>query len=264
MKNRPHGTIRTLIAGFLSTTSLVLVSSALWPWWSVQPARPHIIPDKTPKPIVALLAHQDDEMFFAGNLHRFVNTGRPVYVVIVTDGAGSVVRRTLGLSPQMFTAARNREVTASLQTLGVSPHNIIFANWGATNSTSTLKYQDKNLSVSEASRVVAWAYDQLGDGTYITLASGPGEAHFRNPDHWNLQKALQQFKGVSEKIYFSDISTDASETIQLTVGEQQTKQAAMKQYYVWNPAQGRYAIGAHSVPYLLDRLQTSPIEYKLK
>lgn len=265
MRNRPHGTIRIFVAGFLSTVSLGLVSSALWPWWSVQPARPHTNVDKPePWPVVALLAHQDDEMFYAGSLHRFVNTGRPVYAIIVTDGAGSAVRRSLQLSPRAFSAARNREVFASMQAIGLPPEHIIFTNGGGVDGTSTPKYNDAHLSIKEAEAVIARTYDQLGNGTYITLASGPGEAHFRNPDHWSLQIALQKFKGIQQKIYFSDISSDKSQTIELTAGEQKVKQTALQSYYVWNPAQGRYAIGKRSVAYLLDHWQTSTVEYMIK
>lgn len=265
MRKRPHGTIRLLIAGFLSTASLGLVCSALWPWWSVQPARPHTNTDKvSPKPVVALLAHQDDEMFFAGSLRRYVNSGRPVYAVIVTDGAGSVVRRSLGLSSQAFSAARNREVFASMRTIGVLPERIIFANPNGMIGASVPKYNDTLLSVEKAQAAIARIYDQVGNGTYITLASGPGEAHFRNPDHWNLQKALQQFKGIQEKIYFSDIGSEKSETIELTAGEQRVKQNALQSYYVWDPSQGRYAIGKRSVPYLLNHWQTSTVEYMIK
>lgn len=278
--------IGLLIAGILATVSLGLVISALWPWWSVQPARPHNSSVQS-WPVVVLLAHQDDEMFLAGNLHRYVGTGRKVYAVVVTDGAGSSVRKMLNgqapdsrsaykryhqpwsegykpLSLQDFSAARNREVIASLGVIGIPPERILFMNDGGVNGTSTPQYRDRQLSVEQATRVIARVYDQLGNGTYLTLASGPGEAHFRNPDHWNLQQALQNFKGISEKFYFSDIASNVSETISLTAGEQVVKQSALQNYTVWNPAEGRFAIGEHSVGYLLQSIQTSTQEYRLK
>lgn len=265
MRKRPHGTIRLLVAGFLSTFSLGLVCSALWPWWSVQLARPHIKVEKPgPWPVVVLLAHQDDEMFFSGSLHRLINAKRPVYAVVVTDGAGSAVRQTLGLSPQDFSAARNREVTASLTTIGVPEDHIWFANGGGAMGTSSPRFRDRHLSVEQAASVIARVYDQVGNGTYITLASGPEEAHFRNPDHWNLQKALQQFKGIRQKLYFSDIGSTKARIVDLTEGEQLAKRMALENYSVWDPAHGRYAVGKRSVAYLLNTWQTSTVEYMIK
>lgn len=265
MKNRPHGTIRIFIAGFLSTLSLGLVSSAMWPWWSVQPTRPHTsVETLKSRPVVVLLAHQDDEMFLSGSLHRLVMSGRPVYAVIVTDGAGSAVRQAIGLSAQEFSAARNREVVASLGTIGLASDRIWFANDGGIAGTSSPRFRDRHLSVEEATTVIASIYDQIGNGTYITLASGPGEAHFRNPDHWNLQKALQNFKGIEQKMYFSDIGSANSRVVNLEEGEQVAKKDALANYSVWDPAQGRYAIGKKSVAYLLNTWQTSTVEYLLK
>lgn len=278
--------IGLLIAGILATVSLGLVISALWPWWSVQLARPHNSSVQS-WPVVVLLAHQDDEMFLAGNLRRYVESGRKVYAVIVTDGAGSSVRKMLNgeapdsrssyrqyhqpwsegykpLNLQEFSAARNREVAASLEVIGILPEQIMFMNDGGVNGTSTPRYRDHQLTVEQVTQVIARVYDQLGNGTYLTLASGPGEAHFRNPDHWNLQKALQKFKGINEKFYFSDIATEYSQIISLTAGEQTAKQLALQNYTVWNPTEGRFAIGEHSVKYLLQSIQTSTEEYRLK
>ena len=286
MSRKPNEHIGLLIAGFLSMVSLGLVISALWPWWSVQPARPHNS-SAQPWPVVFLLPHQDDEMFLAGSMHRYVSTGRPVYAVIVTDGAGSAVRKMLNgetpdsrsefgyyhqpskegyatLNLRDFSAARNREVFASLKSLGIPAEHIVFINGGGLEGTSTPFYHDTQLTVSKASEVIAKVYDQLGNGTYITLASGPEEAHFRNPDHWNLQKALQKFKGIHEKKYFSDIASEHSQTITLSVGEQEAKQAALQNYFVWDPSEGRYAIGEHSVAYLLKKWQASNEEYMIK
>lgn len=284
-----HEHIGLVIAGILGVTSLGLVASALWPWWSVQLTQPHNSSVQSVKPVVALLPHQDDEMFMAGILRRYVGTGRPVYAVVVTDGGGSAARRMLNgetpdtrsqskrrffrhqpkaegyapLSVQEFSAARNREVLASLQILGIPVTHILFANDGGVNGTSSPQYRDSQLSVREASEAIAKVYAQLGDGTYLTLASGPGEAHFRNPDHWNLQKALQSFPGVSEKIYFADIP-DKAEVITLSSGEREAKQAALQNYYTWDPSSGRFAVGEHSVAYLLDRWQTSTVEYVIR
>lgn len=274
------------IAGILTLVSVALTTSALWPWWSVQLSRPHSSSIQV-RPVVFLLPHQDDEMFMAGSIHRYVNSGRPVYAVVVTDGAGSAVRKMLNgetvdtrkqsrrqfryhqpskegyeyVTVQEFSAARNREVLASLQVLGVPVQRILFSNEGGVNGTSTPIYRDKQVTVAQATEVIKKVYDLVGDGTYVTLASGPGESILRNPDHWTVQLALQGFEGIREKLFYVDREVPQAMTVFLTAGEQETKHAALQNYYVWDPAVGRYAIGEHSVGSLLDQWQTSTVEY---
>lgn len=167
-----------------------------------------LLPKKDPlsRPVVMLLPHQDDEMFMAGTLHRYVKMGRPVYAVIVTDGAGSVVRKILN--------GRGKP-----QRGGYEP--------------------------------------------FLTIGSRRGEVYHKNPDHLAIEAALREFKGISEKIFFSDIP-DRAVTVFLETGEQTTKQNALRAYYIWNPDQGQFAIGAHSVPHLLKVWQKNKIEYILQ
>lgn len=250
-----------------------------------------IIPTSTRQlPVVVLLPHQDDEMFLAGSIIQYLEQGRDVYAVMVSDGGSSSARYMLngrdeqgkpyccGLNRkvhnpikegyqifdrQHFSRARNYEFHDSMIRLGIPEENIFFANPGGLDGSSAPLYKDASLTKSQAREVIEFFYKKFGDGVYITVESRDGHAYHRNPDHSALQDALIEFPGISEKYYFSD-QAGTGEVIQLSLNVLKIKQKALNIYYEWNPGKGKFAIGAHSVKYLLDEWTASKFEYRNK
>ncbi len=214
------------------------------------------------QPQVFFLAHQDDELFMAGAIRRAVNNAQSLAVVMVTDGGSSAVRRSLGLSRQKFSAARNREFFSSMLALGVSTSSIYFANPGGIEGSNNPLYKDDRLTIAQATEVIELYYRQFGSGHYYTLAGALGRLNAEHGDHRALRLALQQFKPVSNKYFFSE-NTNFGRPQFLTAEEKTAKQAALREYFVWSPRTGRYAIGAHSVPKLFERWSALDVEYVL-
>lgn len=244
-------------------------------------------PDEKLKPVIAILPHQDDEMFLGGTLHRLLMAGHPAYSIITTDGSGSIVRFTLNgtdrsghpmvsivknrilnplsdgyqpLDKQHFSAARNREYFASLATMGVPKDHIWFANPGQIMGSNHPIYIDGSLTKELAHEVIKTVFDKLGDGIYLAVASDPGENNYLNTDHRAIEDALKEFPGISEKFYFSD-KEYPGQAIVLSEEEKAIKQKALAHYRTWDPKHGRFAVGEHSVKGMLDNWRQSNVEY---
>lgn len=242
-----------------------------------------------PKPVVLLLPHQDDEMAFAGMAYYYLKRGHPIYSLLVTDGSGSMARHVINgrtpdgqrifsevrrqflnpkkqgyqeLDKQDFSAARNREYVASMLTLGIPPENIRIANPGGIDGTDRPLYKDGGLSPAEAYNAINNIYQEVGDGIYITRTSIKGEGDYLNVDHRAIEVALMAFQGISTKYYFSDRENPAF-AIPLTPEEMAVKKAMLDQYRVWDPQSGRFAVGEHSVKFMLDDWEKNPYEYVL-
>lgn len=211
---------------------------------------------------VYLFPHQDDEMFMLGSVRRSLTKGERVYAVMVTDGAASAARRLinrtshLNLDRHAFTVSRNHEFLSSMLAIGVAPNHIIFANPGGVEGSSTVIYRDNRLTFRQAARLIHHYYKLLGDGAYNTV-SGNGDYH---PDHLALYHALRDARYIGRRIFFSErVGVGTQST--LTPDELALKRKALANYYLWEPGQRRYAVGAHSVRAKLDAWRNGPAEY---
>ncbi len=240
-------------------------------------------------PVVFLLPHQDDEMFMGGAMQQAVASGRQVYVVMVTDGSASSARHIINgedsnhhpvfdtvyrrfhrparegydpLDARAFTEARNKEYVSSVAALGIPPDHIWFANPGEVFGSETPLYINDTLTIATASQAIDQVFKIVGDGTYVTLAANLGALNAQHGDHLALREALREFKGIHQKQFFSEKIGDGHpqpvRPLELT-----QKGLALAHYFVWDPKNGRFAIGEHSVPALLHRWAKSPFEYLL-
>lgn len=243
----------------------------------------------TSLPVVFLLPHQDDELFMAGNIQQALASKRPVYVVMVTDGANSRARSIINgeddthrsvidslqhrrhfplqegyqpLTKQTFSEARNKEFFESMQALGVKESNILFANAGDVAGSSAPEYPNDALTPDLATEIVDHFYALLGDGTYCTVAAELGSINATHGDHFVLREALRRYKGIQDKRFFSE-KIGVGHAVPLTVHELQTKRKALRAYGVWSPRRGRFAVGEHSVASLFDVWRKSQFEYVL-
>lgn len=255
-----------------------------------QPKEAILFDPHSSQPIIFLLPHQDDEMFMLGAMQRALATGRPNYVVMVTDGGASVIRQELNgmddngmpvyagfdhrihhpdregyapLSRQQFAAARNREFFESMLKLGLAPDHILFANPGGIDSTTTLLYPDGKLTTELAAQVIQNCFKRFGNGTYSTVAGSlNSRILLTHGDHGALRNALRAFPGISQKYFFSE-KPKSGRVLHLSTKEQKLKQMVLAEYSVWDPIRGRFAIAEHSVPALLKIWSASPVEYVL-
>lgn len=255
---------------------LAIVAFVIWRWsHTTERNVPY------PRPFVAVLPHQDDELFMAGFIVRAVASGRPVYVALVTDGGASSVRFMIngtdmqqrpaydwfqgtyhhpaqeGYAPlgrPEFSTARNREFFDSVVALGVREDHILFMNPGGIDGSLTPVYRDGALTKEEALRVFSLLFQQFGDGTYATVAKG-------HHDHVALEAGLEQTKGITEKLFFPLSPADATDHITLSLGEREEKKRAIDRYSVWDPAYRQYAIARHSVPDLFRLWEEQEEEY---
>ncbi len=225
-----------------------------------------------PRPVVAFLPHQDDEMFMGGMIQRWIRQGRPMYVGVVTDGAASSAQARLNggarregyeqLNDQVFAAARNREVFDSLTALGVPSNQIFFANPGGLKGSPHPKFPDGELTRELALRVIKKYYALVGDGTYVTVAGAPDKQNHIHGDHFALRTSLSAFDNITDKYYFSE-HAEVGRPIRLSRKEQIVKELALKNYFIWSPRDGRFAVGQRSVGDLITRWGASGVEYML-
>lgn len=213
-------------------------------------------------PAVFFVPHQDDEALSMGvGILEHVDAHRDVRVVVVTDGRSSGARGQLCqrvaicLTPTEFAAARDKEMVAALGRLGVRRQNIYFE--GIPDNGS--------LTLSRAGQVIDKYVAMFGTGASYKTTSWLDA----NSDHFNLGYALDArcrsgavrdcrfYQYSVYDLHHPGIVNGTIPKVVTPVGflatpgpsAYQRVRAAMKEYDVWNPRAGRYAIGwRYSVP----------------
>lgn len=215
-------------------------------------------------PVFFFLPHQDDEMILAGGIVSYLEQGREVKVIMVTDGGASAVRSVFvkqgyrDFNREFFSQSRNDEFIRSMLKLGVKKENIIFANTSSKNP----KYRDGQLTREQATEVIGQIFERFGDGIYITIIGDSRYSFYPHGDHLALEKALRDFP-IQEKHFYTDFLTPQLQ-IRLNNKILEKKSAALSQYFVWAPQEGKFAIGEHSVASRLRFWQRSNFEYILE
>ena len=220
--------------------------------------------------------HQDDELTNLGiELCRAVDAGHSIHAVLCTDGGASSVKRMLingggcawhpgdhhySLTGAAFTAARDAEYNESCRALGVAAENIII---------SPLRGHDGGLTKENALAIMREAmrgYDPAGCAA-VTIAPMPRLR--QNPDHTAVgeaAKALFAAGGCAElKLLWEFIllppEADRAGLRQHspTPAQFERIKKAAAAYRRWAPAEGRYAVGYHSVADEFDDFLRTPI-----
>lgn len=224
--------------------------------------------------VLYFVPHQDDELLTFGiDIANSVKDGRDVHVIVCTDGASSNVRLRLGnrefctqcgeqhvfdLTRDDFTATRDQEFYGSCDALGVKRENIHFEDE---------RVVDGELTVEEAKRIIKKFLKEIGeDCTVCTMYPNPPE--IQHKDHMRLGKAAQELKAegvikhlvLMEEPYVAIIAEHApgEEPTLIYADEETAKQIenAVASYFLWKPAEKRYAVGFHSVPDEMNQLIT--------
>jgi LmbE family N-acetylglucosaminyl deacetylase len=225
------------------------------------------------RPAVFFSPHQDDESIgMSGSIAAEVAAGRQVFLELMTGGQESAARITLAnggrdswhpgrhtysLTIAQFSLARTKEFLDAAARLHVTG---VFLNG----------FEENHLTTDQVTRRVNFWKRWGGDGLSLHGTAGaedPGSPTIGpHPDHVAVWTALNQ-SGVRDITghliyqYRTHLGT-YDERVDFT-GLCQARQNALAAYKVWNPSQGRYAIGYHSVRTLFDSSAADCAEYLL-
>ena len=290
--------IFVLVAALLSFTSVVPLYSAvpfynvrsLYRWAPLQVAT-SVLPggtcdpagDPIDRPVVIWhIPHPDDEILgMAGGIYESVLAGHHNIVVLYTVGESSLVRVklvaralmqpllqpadsghivTVPLRAADFGRARLSESIAALSLLGVNEDCIIVVELPDRALT-----QQRALTVM---RELALLYPAAAHRTTSVY-----DAHV---DHRTLARALyalaQEYRknGVELDIGFYRVYIYKTPSTRraakanvkaVPVVDPDVKRQALAEFFMWDPAAGRFAIGGQSVPKLFREAAADPYEY---
>lgn len=215
--------------------------------------------------------HQDDELIVLGvDLCRNAREqADSIHVYLCTDGSASCVRGSLcngafdctlheephcyNLTVDEFIAARDREYRLSCAAMGVPEENI---------HISPLRKPDQHLSLNDAEQIILDALSQVPAGETVSVRTlSPCYPHRKQQDdHKNLGLAASKLfrEGKFQELVlileyeamedcfqrfpetnFAEIRADDDDFKKLT--------AAAAAYRRWDPENGFFAVGYHSV-----------------
>lgn len=236
----------------------------------------------TPPATVFFSPHQDDELLTLGVYARKkMREGEDVYVVLCVDGSRSGVRKVLhngkecrkcagpheyDLSVGEFVAARDREFASSCAALGYAPSHVLYHPDRA---------EDLALSVEQAERIIGSTLALFPSDRKINVCTlSPFVGEKQHHDHRNLGEAavnlyrrggfdnlellvepycVEAFREQNPGIDLHEIPAEAD--------DRQCIEDAIAAYSLWDPANGRYAVGYHSVTTSFDDFRAHPSSY---
>jgi LmbE family N-acetylglucosaminyl deacetylase len=228
--------------------------------------------------------HQDDEALgMAGAIAEHKDVGRPVYLVLLTDGRPSERMQAIlngdqqcpihhethhfNLTIDQMIWARTVEFVASAHALGVD--RVFLAGGGgyedgeAANDYDAFRARVRD-TIKQYEALYPGASHKLISGVRDTFLSGEG-----NPTHaacWDaasdLQGTISDFRFYRVYIYDRPKSQrTAPYTRHLSSSWLARKRAALNEYKRYDPGAGRYAYGYHSVHTLFDAAYADDTEY---
>jgi hypothetical protein len=234
--------------------------------------------------------HQDDEAIaFAGSITEHKEAGRPVILVLLTNGKNHRLRRIMNgdmhcilhdtthhfnLTMEQVMWARKVEFIESARQLGVDKVYIVDDGQGIDDSLADNDYDGLVARIEN----VILSFENLYPGASHKLISGflegdtddPGTSGIlRSPTHkacWdaaqNLRNRINDFRFYRCYEYSREKENrDAQRVKHLTFEQFAIKRLALEEYKFWDPLHGRFAMGYHSVRDLIDSAFDDPREY---
>lgn len=215
--------------------------------------------------VVFIAAHPDDETIgMAAAIMEQVQQGKRVFIELMTHGETSNVINTLhnggtdswhsgthgyNLTVGAFGAARVRELVDSATRMGVAGVAINAFPSGALTSAQV------------ASRIAFWAQNAahvelrgVAASAYLDPGSPGGQPHVDHVAVWDAIFAATSIPDRLGYLVYHYHTNAGHPTYTATYGAAlcAAKRNALDAYKVWLPSAGRYAIGFHSTPYLMD------------
>jgi LmbE family N-acetylglucosaminyl deacetylase len=233
------------------------------------------MPSKAAWPAIFYAPHQDDEaLAMAGAIAEHKDAGRPVYLVLLTDGNPSPhlldilngakycplheTTHDFELGPEEVVRARNAEFRASGERLGVdgvffgAPHLRLWSDLPKRRHIDLVEHVGKTIAWFESQ--YPGASHKLVSGQLDTYThAGTGEERTRKSHRacWEaaliLRDRIADFRFYRVYVFDKPVSQrTAQHKRKLTPVWVERKRAACDEYGVLDPAHGRYAAGHHS------------------
>lgn len=234
------------------------------------------------KTMIYFAPHQDDELLTMGvDILASLRQHHDVHVVLCTDGSKSGVKKVLhngkgctkheglhnyDLTEEEFIQARDREFRDSCLALGIKSYNIHIPGKRSV---------DGSLTAGEAQRIIKNFLAICGRSA-IVCTTAPTNGPSQHPDHSALgwaansllnQGIIREVRFFVEPYHFSQIVENprmipVEPTIKKASPQAQEKiKKAISAYSYWNPSEGRYAVGYHSVSTEFDDCLKDPVSY---
>lgn len=221
--------------------------------------------------------HQDDEICnFGVSIITDIDAGYNVYCVLCTDGCASGARAVIGdgkdchlhsgrhpegFSREDFRKARDREFISCCRALGLPEENIII---------SPHRAPDGGLTADTAEKIMLDAIRGFPPETVCIKALNPAPEYGQNPDHTATgiaaKKLYSEAKVGGIELFFESIhlekrGADAPEIKKITPDESRRERflLASSQYGRWEPENGFFAVGYHSVRDEFTMLDADPV-----
>ncbi|MBP2473894.1 LmbE family N-acetylglucosaminyl deacetylase [Crossiella equi] len=241
---------------------------------------------RTDWPAIFYAPHQDDESIaMAGAIREHKDAGRPVHLVLLSRGENGglidVLNGNCGLGADCpsgdpghrvaltlddVVAARTAEFTAAAHALGVDSVTVLDHPDSAWTDYDGFVAHVR-ATIRDFERRYPGASHKLVSGRRDTIhGQDPTEP---NKTHAACRDAAESLRGeisdfrfywVYGYTYPPELRT-AHHVLDLTPRWLARKRAALAQYRVWDPARGRYALGYHSVRFMIDPAAQDPHEY---
>lgn len=208
--------------------------------------------------------HQDDELLNLGAaMCKDIDAGYEVFCVLCTDGGASGARLLIGdggccqwhegrhgysMDRASFSAARDREFTESCRALGVKKDHILIPKNRMADGGST---------VEGAKQIMRDAIKDYPPERTAVKTLAPVDWQHQNADHTALAHAALQLREEGgcalveeylETILFpAPEGTAIPETVTPDEAQRKRLLTAAGSYCRWQPEEGRFAVGFHSV-----------------
>lgn len=206
-------------------------------------------------PVIWYIPHPDDDaLFMAGSIYR--SRDRRNILVPITRGGGSGAIALINakierpLSHEDFMRARCRELEAAARAVGVNDGDVIWHD-----------LPDGGVNEDDVHRII------LGMAKRHPRAEHRAMTYLdRHDDHAAIGRALRRAyrDGVVAKPIFHvpvGYAEDGLGTrVPLGRPARRAKRAALREYQRWDPDNGRYAVGTHSVKKLITTQLRQPTE----
>lgn len=205
--------------------------------------------------VVWYVPHPDDETIFMGGAIASLRDCRHVVVLLTRGDASQAI---IGISSKLaqpltleeFVAARDREFVAAIRHLGVAARDVV-----------RLGLPDGGLTEQAVLEVIRNQARRHRGASHRTMSYL--DVH---PDHASAGRALREahrLAVVDEAVFYLPVPQVVDERapqVDLDERARAAKEAALREYQLWEPDRGRYAVGRRSVSELLTYHRRTPIE----
>ena len=201
--------------------------------------------------VIYYIPHQDDEVItFGVSIYSNINDEKNVQIVLLTDGSASKIRGVLNMTPEIFTTARDKEMSLALQALGVDLSNLHKQN-----------FKDGELKVEQVEEVIKHFANKYPNASHKTFSY-----YDPHPDHSNAGNAIKNMleNGIVQNASFY-IGPNFMPLEHIEIFEDHYEDsfypfilAASRSYNINDDKNGFYGIGWKSVPGLFEFLEENP------